>query len=230
MMQIRRGNERGHLNHGWLDTYHTFSFGDYYDRNYMGYRSLRVINEDYVAPGRGFGMHPHRDMEILTYVLEGRLEHRDSLGNGAVIRPGIVQYMSAGSGIRHSEFNPSPDEPVHLMQIWIEPREHGAPPRYEERAFGEDGDGLRLIASPDGRDGSIAIRQDARVLAGRLTSGRDASLTLDAERHAWVQVLQGGVHVNGADLAAGDAAAISGEQAVALRADDDAEVLVFDLT
>lgn len=229
MMRIRRGGERGHRNHGWLDTYHTFSFADYYDPDFLGFRSLRVINEDFVAPGRGFGMHPHRDMEILTYVLEGRLEHRDSLGHGAVIRPGIVQYMSAGSGIRHSEFNPSPDDPVHLMQIWIEPNELGAAPRYEERSFGGNGGGLRLIASPDGRDGSIAIRQDARVLAGVVSAGRSAAYALDAGRHGWVQVLRGDVVVNGVALAAGDAAAIADESTLDLRATADAEVLVFDL-
>lgn len=230
MMQIRRSNERGHLNHGWLDTYHSFSFGEYYDRNFMGFHGLRVINEDFVAPGRGFGMHPHRDMEILTYVLDGELAHRDSLGNGAVIRPGVVQYMSAGSGIRHSEFNPSAERPVHLMQIWIEPNVSGAAPRYEERAFPPPAGGLQLIASPDGRDGSIAIRQDALVLAGAIREGQAATHTVASTRHAWVQVLRGDVVLNGQVLHAGDGAAIGGEPALNFQAATDSEILVFDLT
>lgn len=231
MITIRRSQERGHFDHGWLDTYHTFSFGDYRDPQHMGFRVLRVINEDLVAPGTGFGMHPHRDMEIVTYVLSGRLEHRDNLGNGAVIQPGTVQYMAAGSGIVHGEFNPSPDEPVHLMQIWIFPERRGLPPRYEQREFpvARAAGGFTLLASGDGRDGSIRINQDAALLAATLRDGQEVAYTLDAGRHGWVQVLHGSVTLGGQTLSAGDAAALSDEAAIRVRALGDAELLAFDL-
>lgn len=237
MITIRPSSERGHLDHGWLDTYHTFSFGEYVDPRHMGFRALRVINEDRVAPGQGFGEHPHRDMEILTYVLAGELQHRDSLGTGAIIRPGQVQYMAAGTGILHSEFNPSRDTPVHLIQIWIKPARRGAPPRYEQRDFpslqeGSAGQGraaLTLLASADGRDGSIAINQDAAVYAAALQRGQLVRHELADGRGAWLQVLRGSISVAGHTLNAGDGAAVTEESAIELRADADAEVLLFDL-
>lgn len=231
MLTLRPGQARGHFDHGWLDTYHTFSFAGYYDPDHMGFRSLRVINEDQVAPGTGFGLHPHRDMEILTYVLSGALEHKDSLGHGAVIRPGEVQYMAAGTGIRHSEFNPSSSEPVHLMQIWIEPHSAGLPPRYDQRHFPALADTGRLVllASPDGRAGSITINQDAYLWAGALAAGQEVTQPLSPQRHAWVQVLRGAVEVQGQTLRAGDGAALTEEAALTLRATENAEVLVFDL-
>jgi redox-sensitive bicupin YhaK (pirin superfamily) len=191
MIRVRRASERGHFDHGWLDTFHTFSFARYYDPGHMGFRSLRVINEDRVAPGRGFGTHPHEDMEIVTYVLSGALAHRDSLGTGSTIRPGELQRMTAGTGITHSEFNPSDAEPVHLYQIWLLPEREGLEPSYEQRAFPEDErrNRLRLVASPDGQDGSLSIRQDARLYLATLDGGREASHELAPGRHAWVQVL-----------------------------------------
>lgn len=231
MVTIRRSAERGHFNHGWLDTYHTFSFADYRDPRFMGFRSLRVINEDRVAPGEGFGMHPHRDMEIITYVLAGELQHRDSLGNGAVIRPGQVQYMAAGTGVQHSEFNPSKHQPVHLIQIWIRPDQRGAPPRYEQRDFPAlaSAGALALLASGDGREGSIRINQDARLLAATLRPGQETTYAIGDGRGAWVQVLRGSLDLNGAPLAAGDGAALEHESAVTLRAREDCEVILFDL-
>jgi redox-sensitive bicupin YhaK (pirin superfamily) len=232
MLRIRRSDERGHFDHGWLDTRHTFSFGDYHDRRFMGFRDLRVINEDRVRPGEGFGTHGHRDMEILSYVLDGGLAHKDSMGNGSVIRAGDLQYMSAGTGVRHSEFNASPTDPVHFMQIWILPSEENQPPRYDQKTFGSESlqDRLKLVASPSGADGSIAIRQDVNVYASRLDAGRSAELTLPADRHLWVQVLRGGVDVNGQALAQGDGLAASGETDFRFTAGDSpAELLVFDL-
>jgi redox-sensitive bicupin YhaK (pirin superfamily) len=231
MITIRRSDERGHFDHGWLDTYHTFSFGDYRDPQHMGFRVLRVINEDLVQPGMGFGMHPHRDMEIITYVLSGRLEHRDNLGNGAVIQPGTVQYMAAGSGIMHGEINPSPSEPVHLMQIWIHPDRTGLPPRYEQRDFpvARDAGRFTLLASGDGRDGSIKINQDASLLAATLRDGQQVSYPLAAGRHGWVQVLHGSITLGGHTLEAGDAAALSDEPKLDVRAAGEAELLAFDL-
>ena len=231
MISIRRSAERGHFNHGWLDTCHTFSFADYHDPRHMGFRSLRVINEDRVAAGQGFGRHPHRDMEILTYVLAGALEHRDSMGNHGVIRRGEVQYMAAGSGVEHSELNPSPAEPVHLMQIWIRPDRRGVAPRYEQRQFpslaraGE----LTLLASPDGRSGSITIHQDALLLAATLLAGQTVRHALATGRGAWVQVLRGEITLNGVQLAAGDGAAVEGEPELTLSAAAEAELLLFDL-
>ena len=232
MLQIRRSAERGHFDHGWLDTRHTFSFGDYHDRRFMGFRDLRVINEDRVRPGQGFGTHGHRDMEILSYVLEGGLAHKDSLGNGSVIVPGDVQYMSAGTGVRHSEYNVSPTEPVHFMQIWIIPNAEGLPPRYDQKRFDTEATKgrLRLVASPDGADGSIAIRQDARVYASRLGAGESSTLALPPGRHLWVQVVRGEVDVNGQALSAGDGLAASGETDFRFAGGASAsELLVFDL-
>jgi redox-sensitive bicupin YhaK (pirin superfamily) len=230
MIAVRKSGERGHFDYGWLDTRHTFSFDRYYDPAYMGFRSLRVINEDRVAAGRGFPMHPQRDMEILTYVVEGALEHRDSIGTGSVIRPGEVQRMSAGTGITHSEFNPSASEPVHLLQIWILPGQKGLTPEYEQKFFApkEKRGRLRLVAAPDGADGAITIHQDARVYAALLEPGDEVAHEI-AGRHAWVQVIRGAVEVNGSALGAGDGAAVSKEPRVSVRAAEPSELLVFDL-
>ena len=230
MITVRRAAERGHTRIDWLDSWHSFSFGEYYDPQHIEFRALRVINEDRVAPGQGFGTHAHRDMEIVTYVLEGALEHRDSLGNGSTIRPGEIQRMSAGTGIRHSEFNGSKSDTVHFLQIWIMPERAGLAAGYEQKALpaGVRG-GLQLIASRDGRDGSITVHQDASIHAAQLAAGATAEHALAAGRHAWVQVARGAVTVNGESLRAGDGAAISNERAVSLRFDSDAEVLLFDL-
>ncbi len=231
MLQVRKAAERGHFNHGWLDTYHTFSFGDYYDPAYTQFRALRVMNEDRVQPGQGFGMHPHRDMEIVTYVLSGALEHRDSMGNGAVLLPGEFQRMSAGTGIMHSEFNPSRSDPVHLYQIWILPRTKGLPPSYEQRAFSEaDRRGrLRVVASPDGRDGSLTMEQDALVFLSTLEAGQHVTHDVPPGRSAWLQVLRGAAEVNGVRLDAGDGVAASDEDALSVRARELSEVLLFEL-
>jgi hypothetical protein len=230
---IRRAGDRGHFDFGWLDTNHTFSFGSYYDPRFMGFRSLRVINEDRVMPGEGFPTHPHRDMEIVTYVLEGAIEHKDSMGNGSVIRPGDVQRMSAGTGVTHSEFNHSKTEGVHFMQIWILPDAKGLAPGYEQKAFPEEEKRgkLRLVASRDGRDGSVTVAQDVRVYATVLDPGEEVALDVQAGRHAWVQVARGSADVNGKALAAGDGAATTGSGPLAIRgaAGGRAEVLVFDL-
>jgi redox-sensitive bicupin YhaK (pirin superfamily) len=231
MVRIRKSSERGHAHHGWLDTYHTFSFNTYYDPEHMQFRALRVINEDRVEPGRGFGPHPHENMEILTYVLEGALHHRDSMGNGSVMRPGDVQRMSAGTGVVHSEANHSRQEPVHFLQIWIYPGRQGLAPGYEQKTFSDDAKRgqLRLLASNDGRDGSLTLHQDAGLYAAVLEPGTAVSRGLAPGRHAWVQVARGGVELNGHALEAGDGAALSGESGVELRARTAAEVLVFDL-
>jgi redox-sensitive bicupin YhaK (pirin superfamily) len=231
MIELRKSAERGHANHGWLDSYHSFSFADYHDPRHMGFAALRVINEDVVQPGQGFGTHGHRDMEIITYILEGALEHKDSMGNGSIIRPGDVQRMSAGTGVRHSEFNPSPQELVHLLQIWIEPAVAGIAPGYEEKHFdaASKRGRLRLIASGDGREGSVRIHQDAAVYAALLDGDERATHALAAGRRAYVHVARGSVTVNGQRLAAGDAAKISGEAAIAMESGKDAEVLLFDL-
>ena len=231
MITIRRAGERGHADHGWLDTRHTFSFADYVDPQHMGFRGLRVINEDRVQPGQGFGTHGHQDMEIISYVLEGALQHRDSMGNGTVMRPGDVQRMSAGTGVRHSEFNASDAELVHFLQIWLLPSRRGLAPGYEQKAFGraqKDGR-LCLVASPDGAAGSVTVHADARVYAGLLGPGARAALALDPGRHAWVQVARGKVRLDGQELQAGDGAALAEEPAVELEGVADAEVLVFDL-
>jgi redox-sensitive bicupin YhaK (pirin superfamily) len=231
LINIRKSNDRGRANHGWLDTHFTFSFADYFDQEHVQFRTLRVMNDDRVAGGGGFPMHPHRDMEIVTYVLEGALEHRDSMGNGSVIKPGDVQYMSAGSGVTHSEFNPSKTEPVHLYQIWMLPEKKGLKPSYDQKNFSETEKRgkLRLVASPDGRDGSLKIRQDNELYATVLGKGDSVKHALKPERHAYVQVARGSVKLNGQQLAEGDGAAISAEKAVELTGVKDAEVLLFDL-
>lgn len=231
MMTIRRADERGHLDHGWLNTWHTFSFADYMDPRWMGFRSLRVINEDYVAPSRGFGTHPHRDMEIVTYVLEGGLAHKDSMGNGSIIRPGEVQRMTAGTGVTHSEVNPSREEKVHLLQIWILPERRGLTPGYEQKSFpAEEKRGqLRLVASREGSEGSVTVHQDVRIYAGLVTGGEQVEYTLAEGRHAWVQVARGTVQVNGEVLNPGDGAALSDVEQLVLRDGEDAEILVFDM-
>jgi len=231
MMTIRRANERGHANHGWLDAHHTFSFAEYYDPNWMGFRSLRVINDDTIAGGGGFGTHPHRDMEIITYILSGALQHRDSMGHEAVLKAGDVQRISAGTGIAHSEFNYSPIEPVHLLQIWIQPERKGVKPAYAERSFGNGSakTGLTLVASRDGRDGSVAIQQDADVWLARFEEGSSATHTLKQGRHAWLQVAEGEVNLNGQPLRAGDGAALNNETALKLTAKGPAQALLFDL-
>ena len=230
MLKVRKANERGHAEHGWLDSYHTFSFADYFDPQWMGFRSLRVINDDLVMPGMGFGMHPHRDMEIITYILSGSLEHRDSMGNGRVIKTGDVQYMSAGTGVRHSEFNPSKDEAVHLLQIWVEPNRKGVTPRYAEKSFSSVAPGaLHLVTSQSGRDGSIAIHQDADLWLAKLDAGNAATHNLAPGRQAWVHVAEGEVTLNGQVLQGGDSAAVSDETVLELNATKPAQVLVFDL-
>jgi quercetin 2,3-dioxygenase len=231
MIQIRKSDERGHFHHGWLDTYHTFSFDQYYDPNFMGFRSLRVINEDRVQPGMGFPTHPHRDMEILTYPLEGALQHRDSMGTGSIIRPGELQRMSAGTGITHSELNASRTEPVHLLQIWLWPERKRLKPSYEQKAFpeAERRGRLRLVASQDGRHGSLTVHQDVSLYAGLLEPGQKVTHRLEPGRSAWVQVARGKVHLNGSALEAGDGGAISKQQEIELGSEDAAEILLFDL-
>ena len=230
MMTIRRANERGHANHGWLDSYHTFSFADYHDPQWMGFRDLRVINDDMVMPDNGFGTHPHRDMEIITYVLSGSLEHKDSMGNGRTIRPGDVQYMSAGSGVRHSEFNPSHDEAVHFLQIWIEPNRKGVKPRYAEKSLKDAAAGkLHLVTSQTGRDGSIAIHQDADLWVAKLGPADRVKHNLGSGRHAWLHVAEGEVRVNGTNLAGGDAAAFTGENGLEIEGAKSGQILLFDL-
>lgn len=230
-MTIRRANERGHANHGWLDAHHTFSFAEYYDPKWMGFRSLRVINDDTIAGGGGFGTHPHRDMEIITYILSGALQHRDSMGHEAVLKAGDVQRISAGTGIAHSEFNYSPIEPVHLLQIWIHPERKGVKPAYAEQSFGNRSakPGLTLVASRDGRDGSVSIHQDADVWLARFEKGSSATHNLKQGRHAWLQVAEGEVDLNGHLLLAGDGAALSNETALKLTAKGPAQALLFDL-
>lgn len=231
MFTVRRGSDRGHLNHGWLDTFHTFAFGDYYDPEHVQFGALRVINEDRVAPGQGFGMHGHRDMEIVTIVLSGALEHRDSLGNGEVLRPGELQRMTAGTGIRHSEFNPSADEPVHLYQIWLLPERKGLTPSYEQKAFdpAQRQNAWQLVASPDAAGGALEIHQDARLYLANLEAGQQLTRPIEGNRSAWLQVLKGTVEVAGNALTAGDAAAVTQETSLAVAASEAAEVLLFDL-
>ena len=232
MITIRRSKDRGHFDFGWLDTYHTFSFGDYYDPRFMGFRDLRVINEDRVQGGRGFPTHGHRDMEIITYMLEGALEHRDSMGNGSVIRPGEVQRMSAGTGVTHSEKNHSTSEPAHLLQIWITPGRRGLQPGYEQKMFtDEEKRGrLRLIASADGRDESVIVNQDVSVYAALLDEGQEITYNfVTAGRNGWLQVARGAVRVNGHDLQGSDGAAISEENALQITGSEPSEILLFDL-
>jgi len=231
MIRIRKAKDRGHFNFGWLDTYHTFSFGDYYNPSFMGFRDLRVINEDFVNAGRGFPTHSHRDMEIITYILDGALEHRDSMGNGSVIRPGDVQRMTAGTGVSHSEANPSSENSVHLLQIWIMPQKQGLKPGYEQKFFGEEQkDGsLCLIASADGRDGSVTVHQDVSVYSAVVVNGQTVNHQMASNRHAWIQVASGGVVVNGENLDQGDGAAVSGESELVIGVRQPAEFLLFDL-
>ena len=231
MITIRPANERGGGNYGWLNTKHTFSFADYWEPQWMGFRSLRVINEDRVAPNAGFPGHPHRDMEIITYVLAGKLEHKDSLGTGSVILPGDGQRMTAGSGIRHSEFNPSTTEPVHFLQIWILPEKAALPASYEQRSFSEEDKRgqLRVIASRDGGDGSVKINQDAKLYVSLLQPGEEVTHELASGRHAWLQVARGTVELNGKKLNQGDGAAITEEKRLTIKGVEDAEVLLFDL-
>ncbi|HLK66574.1 MAG TPA: pirin family protein [Bryobacteraceae bacterium] len=233
MIQVRKSSERGHANHGWLDTYHTFSFADYYDPRFMGFRRLRVINEDRVAPGAGFGMHGHRDMEILTYVIEGSIAHKDSMGHQEVLGPNEIQRMSAGTGIRHSEFNPSPNDRLHFFQIWIEPETDGLKPSYEQIRFdpAEKHDQLKKIAGAEPSNGAAQIHQDAQVFVAELSNGTEIPYHLDPKRAAWVHVIRGEVMVNGEHLRTGDAAAVTGEEMVRLRGANGgaSELLLFDL-
>jgi len=231
MITVRHSTERGGGDHGWLNTRHTFSFDTYYDPKFMGFRSLRVLNEDWVQPAQGFPMHPHRDMEIITYVLEGALEHKDSMGNGSIIRPGDGQRMSAGLGVRHSEANPSQTDPVHLLQIWILPERRGIEPSYEQKTFPEDDKRgrLRLIASPDGHDGSVTIYQDAKLYVSLLKLGQEVKHDLDKGRYAWLQVAKGTVEFNGKSFNQGDGAAISDEKKLTIQGTKEAEILLFDL-
>ena len=232
MLSVRRTDDRGRTEWGWLDSRHTFSFGEYYDPRHMGFRSLRVVNDDRVVPGAGFGTHPHRDMEILSYVLDGALEHKDSMGSGSIIRPGELQLMSAGTGVTHSEYNPSRTEPVHFLQIWILPDRRGLTPRYEQRAFPmkESAGRLILVASKDGRDGSLTISQDVAVHAAVLRAGDRVTLPLSSGRHAWVHVARGRASVNGTELSEGDAAAVSDERQIVLEGvEAGGEAMLFDL-
>ncbi|EDY18214.1 Pirin domain protein [Chthoniobacter flavus Ellin428] len=230
MIITRKANERGHAEHGWLDTYHTFSFADYHDPKWMGFRSLRVINDDLVLPRAGFGMHPHRDMEIITYILSGQLAHQDSMGNGRVITPGEFQYMSAGTGVLHSEQNPSGTEAVHLLQIWIQPDANGVTPHYAEKSMKDAQTGkLHLITSKTGRDGSIAIHQDADLYLGKLDANQSLTHTLAPGRHAWLHVAEGEVTLNGQTLSGGDAVAVADESQLDLRGQKASQVLLFDL-
>ncbi len=231
MLDLRLAQDRGHANHGWLDTHHSFSFADYYDPKFNGFRDLRVFNEDRIAPAQGFGTHPHRDMEIITYVLEGALQHRDSLGNGGVLTPGEVQHMSAGSGIRHSEFNHSQTEPLHLLQIWLIPNKPGVDPHYAQKRFpiAEEPNRLHLAASPDGREGSLAMKNDAKFYVARLTPEATMEYVFPAEGFGWLQVARGSVNANGHVLHHGDALAISLEHKLTIQATKEAEILLFDL-
>jgi redox-sensitive bicupin YhaK (pirin superfamily) len=231
MITIRKSEERGHANHGWLDTYHSFSFADYYDPNNMGFRSLRVINDDKVAGGMGFGMHPHHDMEIVTYLLSGALEHRDSMGNGAVMKPGDVQRMTAGTGVLHSEKNYSPIDPVHLLQIWILPEEKSLKPGYEQKSFNSELKPGKLVpvVSKNPKNGALKIHQDVDLLIGKFNAGDKASYELKPNRHAWVQVAEGKVTLNGQELKAGDGAQVSDERNLSIEGKEPSQVLLFDL-
>ncbi len=231
MFNVRKAADRGHADHGWLKANHTFSFAGYRDPDFMGFRSLRVMNEDFVAPGKGFGTHPHNNMEIVTYVLEGALEHRDSMGNGEVLYPGEFQRMSAGTGITHSEFNPSATEPVHLYQIWLQPEREGIVPSYEQKRFGDQErlNRLRLVASREATDGSLRIHQDARIYLSTLEAGNQLAHEIAPGRHAWLQVLRGSLTAGGKTLQASDGLAVSDESELKMEAHEDAEILLFDL-
>ena len=231
MITIRKSEDRGHADHGWLDARHTFSFAGYHDPSWVHFGPLRVLNQDRIGAGEGFGTHPHDNMEIVTYVLEGELEHKDSMGNGSRIKPGEVQYMSAGTGVTHSEFNPSPDDPLHLLQMWVFPREQGNQPRYGQKFFPEEErrGKLRLVASPDGAEGSIEIGQEARLYAGLFQEGERDSLQLDPGRGAWLHVATGSVELNGMRLNPGDGAAVQGEERLEISGLDDANVVLWEL-
>ena len=231
MIQVRKATERGHANHGWLDTYHTFSFSSYQDPKHMRFRSLRVMNEDVVAPGQGFGTHPHNDMEIVTYVLAGALEHRDSMGNGELLRPGEFQRMTAGTGITHSEFNPSKSEPVHLYQIWLLPERKDIVPSYEQKRFPEEDrhNQLQMVASRDAAHGSLLIHQDARTYLSKIDAGKEVEHELLPDRHAWLQVLRGTVSLSGIKLGTSDGVAVSDERSLIIEANTEAEIMLFDL-
>ena len=231
MIQVRKSEERGHFDHGWLNTYHTFSFSEYYDPKHMSFRHLRVINEDFVAPANGFGTHPHENMEIITYIIQGELEHKDSMGNGSVIRPGDVQRMSAGTGVTHSEFNPSKSGRVHLLQIWIFPEKKGIEPSYEQNHFAPESrvNQLRLVASRDGAQGSVTIHQDAKVFVSTLEPGHQLEHSVAKGRSAWIQVIRGALDLNGTELSQGDGAAITEESKLSLRSSKESEFILFDL-
>jgi len=231
MLQIRRSEERGHANHGWLDSFHSFSFAGYHDPGFMGFRELRVINEDRIAGGAGFPTHPHKDMEIITYVISGELAHKDTLGNQTRILAGEVQRMSAGSGIQHSEFNPLPDKETHLLQIWILPEKHGIEPSYAQKSFAQEFErqGITLVASRSGREGSVSINQDVDTYVGKWTFPRQHTFELRRERYAWVQVIEGELELNGTRLNAGDAAALAAEPALSFQAESPTHFLIFDL-
>ena len=231
MITIRRSDERGHANHGWLDSFHTFSFANYYDADFMQFGLLRVINQDRVEPGQGFGTHGHKDMEIVSYVLDGVLEHKDSMGNGAQMRPGEVQLMSAGTGVTHSEFNGSDTDPLHFLQMWIFPKDNGTTPRYEQRAYSEEErqGNLRLVVSPNGENGSVTIGQDARMYAGLFANGETAEHTVPADRQAWLHVARGTVTLNGEELRAGDGAAIRDEANLTITGVEDAELVMWEV-
>ena len=231
MLKVRRAEDRGHANHGWLDTHYTFSFADYYDPRSMGFGALRVINDDTVAPGAGFPPHSHRDMEIITYVLEGAVQHQDSMGNGSIIKPGEVQRMSAGTGVTHSEYNASKTEPLHLLQIWILPSRSGLPTGYEQKYFSdaEKRGRLRLVASPDGADDSVRIQQNARMFASLLEGGQSVSHEFEEGRLGWLHVARGSAEVNGTSLKAGDGVGISDVANLSIRSKDRGEILLFDL-
>ena len=230
MLNVRASTDRGHADHGWLNSFHTFSFASYHDPEHMGFRSLRVINEDWIAPGQGFGMHPHQNMEIITYVVKGAIAHKDSLGNEEILRPGEIQRMTAGSGIVHSEVNPSETEQLHLLQIWILPNRRNLTPSYEQKAIPSGSPGpLVLIGSPDGREGSVSINQDVNLYLGRLPANREVAQPLEAGRAAWLQLIKGAVTVNGNKIAAGDAVAVEDEDSVTIVAAEKSEFLLFDL-
>ncbi len=228
MIFLRKANERGHANHGWLDSWHTFSFANYYDANFMGFSALRVINDDMIDAGQGFGTHPHKDMEILTYVLEGAVEHEDSMGNKEQVPAGEFQIMSAGTGVRHSEYNPSKTAPLHLYQIWIMPEKTGIAPRYEQRRF-DAAHGRQLVLSPDARDGSLKVNQDMELSRWALSQDEQGDYQITAGRKVWIQVVKGSVSVNGTTATTADGLAIWDEQALSIHADSDSEILLFDL-
>lgn len=229
MIAIRKSEDRGHADHGWLSTQHTFSFGDYYDAKFMGFRTLKVMNEDVVEPTQGFDTHPHDNMEILTYILDGTLEHKDTIGNHSQIKKGEFQLMTAGTGIEHSEFNPSKKEKVHLLQIWIVPEKKGLKPEYQQTNFRDHKQGLKLVVSPEGKEGALKIHQNARIYLGRFQTNQEVELPVSPGQHAWLQVIRGKVNLNGTDLKQGDGASVSNEKKISIQANKDSEFLLFDL-